>query len=135
MMPMPKQNQIAILFTLLIASILMALGLYMLTLPDIVLFRQWPYYILPRSEMLVTAAILLGVFCKPASHYLLWISHKIYRIVAALVVFALVGADGLLHLFSIPHVEGWWLPLASSLIAASGISAWVEKYKQRRSHE
>ncbi len=56
-------------------------------------------------------------------------------LIAALMIFALIGADGLLHVFSIPHVEGWWLSLASSLIAASGISAWLEKYKKPHSHE
>lgn len=135
MMLMPKQTRIVLLLTLFIALMLMTLGLHIMTLPDITRFRQWPYYILPRGEVLIVAAILLVVFCKPASHYLLWISQKIYRALAALLVFALIGADGLLHVFSIPHVEGWWLPLASSLIAASGVSAWVEKYKKRHSHE
>ncbi len=132
---MLKQNQIALLVTLLVALILVGLGLYMLTLPDIVRFRQWPYYVLPRGEAIVVIGGLLALLCEQAAIYLLWISHKIYRVIAALLVFALMGADGLLHVFSIPHVEGWWLPLASSLVAASGISAWVENYKKRHSHE
>lgn len=132
---MSKKHRIALLLTLLFALMLMTLGLYMLTLADIVRFRQWPYYMLPRGEIIITVGIALAVFCKQVSHYLLWLGNKLYRVIAALMIFALIGADGLLHVFSIPHVEGWWLSLASSLIAASGISAWVEKYKKRHSHE
>lgn len=132
---MPKKNQFALIFTLVMALMVAVFGLYMLTLPDITRFRQWPYYILPRGEVIVAVAILLVVFCRKVSRHLLWIGHKIYRVIAALLIFALIGADGLLHVLSIPHMEGWWLPLASSLIAASGVSAWVGKNKKRHGHE
>jgi hypothetical protein len=132
---MSKKHKIALLLTLLLALMLITLGLYILTLADIVRFRQWPYYMLPRGEIVIAVGIALAVFCKQVSHYLLWLGSKLYRVIAALLVVALIGADVLLHLFSIPHVEGWWLSLASSLIAASGISAWVETVKKRHSHE
>lgn len=101
------------------------------------------HHTLPAVAILYTAtwrgadcsgSIACGV-CRQAARYLLWISNKIYRVISALLVFALIGADGLLHVFNIPHIEGWWLPLASSLIAASGVNALVEKYKRRHSHE
>lgn len=106
---------------------LAALGLYMLTLPDIALFRQWPYRMLPRAEIVIALAVALGCFSRHAAHYVLWLGLKLYRIAAALMVLALMGAEGLLHVFSIPHVEGWWISLAGSLIAASGIGAWLKK--------
>ena len=132
---MTKQHKITLLLTLLLALMLITLGLYILTLADIVRFRQWPYYMLPRGEIIIAVGIALALLCKQVSHYLLWIGNKLYRVIAALLVVALIGADGLLHVFSIPHMEGWWLSLASSLIAASGVSAWVEKVKKRHTHE
>lgn len=132
-MRIPNKNQTLFLLILFVAFTVMGVGFYMLTLPDIARFRQWPYYMLPRGEVLIATATLLALFCKQAALYILWLSNKVYRVVAALSVIALIGVDGLLHVFSIPHVEGWWLPLASSLIAASGISAWIEKYRKGRS--
>ncbi len=80
---MSKQHKIALLLTLFLALMLLALGLYMLTLTDIVRFRQWPYYMLPRGEIIIVVGILLAVFCKQVSHYLLWLGNKLYRVIAA----------------------------------------------------
>ncbi len=44
---------------------------------------------------------------------------------------AALGAETLMHLLNIPHVEGWWIPIASGSTAVTGISSWFRtKYRK-----
>ena len=53
-----------------------------------------------------------------------------------LMVSVALGAETLMHLLSIPHMEGWWLPIASGSSALTGIGAWVRrKYRKNKSKD
>lgn len=118
---------------------LLVLGLYMLSLPDITLFRVWPYYLLPKPEILLGVAVLLAWFRVHAANALIWLGMKAHRWLSTLLMVGVMSADGLLHLFSIPHIEGWWLPLLGSGVAASAINALLHTHKNKpdslHSHE
>ena len=73
---------------------------------------------------------MFKVVFQRISKYVIWAYKKLYQMIAALLVFVLIGADGLMHAFGIPHVEGWWITLAGGLIAASGIGVWLKKQKK-----
>ncbi len=108
---------------------LFALGLYMAFLPAITLFRVWPYYLLPPPEMVMALGVLVALFHKHAAHGLLWIAAKLHRIFSSLFLIMALGADGLLHVLSIPHMEGWWLSLLGSSALITALSVWVQKNK------
>jgi hypothetical protein len=112
-----------------LAACLFALGLYMAYLPAITLFRVWPYYLLPPPEVVMALGILIALFHKYAALGLLWIAAKLHRIFSSLILIVALGADGLLHVLSIPHMEGWWLSLLGSSALITALSVWVQKHK------
>jgi hypothetical protein len=124
-----SQQQWGIGAALGLAVSLFALGLYMTFLPAITLFRVWPYYLLPPPEVVMVLGILVALFHKHAALGLLWIAAKLHRIFSSLFLIMALGADGLLHVLSIPHMEGWWLSLLGSSVLISALSVWVQKNK------
>ena len=118
---------------LAVALLLLAMlwwGLHLAFLP--------PIYRIARPDALVEGYVLLGLslvlllFFRSAVHRLLWMAQEMHRIVSALLVMAALGVDGLMHAFSIPHMEGWWLPLLGSGALASAIAGWLQKFRARR---
>lgn len=124
-----SQQQFAMSAALGLAVSLFALGFYMAFLPAITLFRVWPYYLLPPPEVMMVMGIIVALFHKCASLGLLWIAAKLHRIFLSLILIFALGADGLLHVLSIPHIEGWWLSLLGSSALITALSVWVQKYK------
>jgi hypothetical protein len=129
---MPQSVNKPILFLLLLAFFLFGLGCYSMTLPNITRFMQWPFYMIPRGEILILASFLLVLFCGQCANFILFVSRKLSHLLAFLLVFMLIGADGIFHMLSIPHIEGWWLPLASALLTGNGIIQWLKKYKNSK---
>jgi hypothetical protein len=132
---MKSPRKLATLMVAILTAGLLVLGVQMLTLPKITLFSHWPYYMLPKGPIVLILSVLLAWFHKPAAHFLIWLGRKIHRWLSMLLVIAALGADGLLHLFSIPHVEGWWLPLLGSGAAATAIHALLHKHKNEPSQQ
>lgn len=109
-------------------------GMQLLTIPKIFMLAQRPYpFFEYQGPFLMALAILLAWFREWAAQKLLWLCLEIHRLASALAMAALVGAEGFMHAFSIPHVEGWWIPLLSGGIAAT-IGAWMHQSK-KKSHE
>jgi hypothetical protein len=128
---MKSSRKLATFMVAILTAGLFVLGVQMLTLPKITLFSHWPYYMLPKGPIILILSVLLAWFHKPAARFLMWLGRKIHRWLSMLLMVAALGADGLLHLFSIPHVEGWWLPLLGSSAAASAIHALLHTHKNK----
>lgn len=121
---------------LVLAASLLAFGLYMSSLPPITLFRQWPYYLLPEPKIVMGLGVIIAILHHWAAQALLWIAAKLHRIFSSLFLLLALGADGLLHIFSIPHMEGWWLSLVGgSVVISAAYTAWLTKWKSRHNHE
>lgn len=129
-----SKEKLALIFIYLLAGGLCLLGIHMASLSAISLFRQWPYYLLPEPKTLWFLAVLLVWLRNKAASYLLWIAAKLHRTISLLLLVAALGADGLLHIFSIPHMEGWWVSLIGSSAALSAVHIWIQKQRGRH-HE
>lgn len=112
-----------------LAVCLFALGLHMVSLPAIMLFRVWPYYLLPPPLVVMALGIIIALLHRYAALGLLWIAAKLHRIFSSLILILALGVDGLLHMLSIPHIEGWWLSLVGGSAIMTAFSVWCEKHK------
>lgn len=96
-----------------------------------------PIYRIARPDALLEGYVLLGLslvlafFFRSAVERLIWLAQEMHRIISALLVMAALGIDGLMHAFSIPHMEGWWLPLLGSGALATAIVGWLKKFRER----
>ena len=77
------------------------------------------------------AACVLLCFFRAATQRIVWLAQEMHRIVSTLLLMAALGIDGLMHAFSIPHLEGWWLPVLGSGALASAITGWLQKLRRR----
>ena len=113
---------------------LLYLGFQMLSVPKIFLLVQRPYPILAyEGPILVAMAVGLAWFREWLAHRLVWIFMEIHRLISALLIMAVVGAEGFMHAFNIPHLEGWWIPLVGGGAAATAITSWLRKWKKKSS--
>jgi hypothetical protein len=109
-------------------------GVQFLTIPKIFMLAQRPYLFFEyQGPFLIALAILLAWFREWAAHKLMWVCLEVHRLASALAMAAVIGAEGFMHIFSIPHIEGWWIPLVSGG-TATAVSAWIHKRK-KKSHE
>lgn len=86
-----------------------------------------PYY----GHTLMILAIALAWFHQWAAHFLRWLGGTLHRLLSSLLVIGALGLDATMHLFSIPHLEGWWLPLLSGS-AIAGIGTWLHRHISKR---
>lgn len=82
------------------------------------------------GELFIVLGALLAWFHEAAAIKLIWIGAKAYRLASGLAVAAVVGTEGLMHIFSVPHPEGWWMPIMSGGAAAT-VGLWLKKWKRR----
>lgn len=59
---------------------------------------------------------------------------QVQRWLSALAMLAVVWAEATMHLFNIPHMEGWWVPLLGGGFI-SGVVGWVKGYRTRIKHK
>jgi hypothetical protein len=110
---------------------LFALSLHMLQLPNIALFNHWFYSVLPPAELMLCFVVALAWFRAAAAQLLLRATLKITHGLSALIVVLAMSSEGFMHALSIPHVEGWWLPLIGSGALATYLSVWFYKNNHR----
>ncbi len=115
-------------FALLIVALIWW-GLHLIFLPPI--YQLARPEILYEGYVLLAAALLLLVFYRRLVKRFSWLMEELHRAVSALLVMTALSIDGLMHAFSIPHMEGWWLPLLGSGALASAISGWVYRLRRR----
>ncbi len=82
---------------------------------------HFPY----QAQLFFALALLLVCFYRRAVQGVLWVCREVYRLLSMALLFVALMIEGGLHLFHIPHVEGWWIPLIGGGAAASGAGAWA----------
>lgn len=110
----------------LTASGLLWWGVTLLSMPPVYRLARMNNPMLHyQAYVLITLALLLGLFHRPAVKVLLWLSGEIHRLASIAMMFSVVVIDGSMHLFNIPHMEGWWLPLFGGSAVISSFGAWL----------
>ena len=46
---------------------------------------------------------------------------------SAIIVSLALGADTLMHVLNVPHIEGWWIPVVSGSSAFAGLRVWFRR--------
>lgn len=84
-----------------------------------------------QGHMLIMLAVLLAWFHRWAAGALLWLCGEVRRWASALMMLGVVMIDGSMHLLSIPHMEGWWLPIFGGSALLTGMSAWLHQWRKK----
>jgi len=116
-----KIHTLALALVALAIAGFLYLGLQILTAPKVFLLAR-PLFAYEGPVLVVLAAVLAW-FREWAARKLVWLFMEIHRLISTLVMAAVIGAEGFMHAFSIPHIEGWWIPLVSGGAAAT-LGAW-----------
>ena len=128
---LPNLVRISVYF---ISAMLTYSGIKLLLLPPIYQFARsqstWLYY---EGYLFMGLAVVLVLCRRWLIEKLLWLSQEIHRIVSTLLMAGVIGMDVMMHIFSIPHMEGWWLPLFSGA-TVSAISGLVHKVWRTRAN-
>jgi hypothetical protein len=118
-----------------ISAIILALvwwGIAWLDVPPIYrLARLNNPILLYQGHILIMLAVVLAWFHRWAANKLLWLAREIHRWVSALMLMAAIVIDSSMHLLSIPHMEGWWLPLLGGSAFMTGITAWFYQWRKK----
>jgi hypothetical protein len=116
---------------LLVATLLWS-GLAWLDIPPIYRLARGHYpFFFYQGHLLIVSAALLAWFHGAAAHGIVWIAQKLHRVASAVMVMGFLAIDGGMHLFSIPHIEGWWLPVVSGGAFLTALTAWVQRTRNK----
>ena len=53
------------------------------------------------------------------------LGSRAHRWLSLFLMFMLMSVDGLMHVFNVPHMEGWWVPVVGSSAAMVVTGKWV----------
>lgn len=70
-----------------------------------------------KGHLLILLAIILAFKHQLLENKLIWVADKIHRAISAIAVLGIIGIEGIMHILSMPHIEGWWV----SIIASSSL--------------
>ena len=84
-----------------------------------------------QGYLLIAVAILLLCFHRLAIKKIMWIYQEVHRWMSALMMMGVVMIDSSMHLLSIPHMEGWWLPIFGGSAFITGMSAWLHQWRKK----
>lgn len=84
-----------------------------------------------QGHVLIALAVMLACFHRWVAKKLLWIAQELHRVVSALLMVSVIGIDAMMHVFSIPHMEGWWLPLFGGSAVISSLGAWLHQWQKK----
>jgi len=125
----------ALLLVALVAGILLWWGVEQLFIPPMYkLARMHNPFLYYEGYILIALSLTIACFHRWAARKLVWAAQEIHRWVSALLMVGVIGIDAMMHVFSIPHMEGWWLPLFGGSAAASVITGWLQRFKHRHSN-
>ena len=106
-------------------------GLTILLLPPIYQLARTQNLLLHyEGHLLVALALVLVLSHRWAVAKILWISQEIHRWISALLMCGVIGIDAMMHVFNIPHMEGWWLPIFGGSAMTSVIAGWLRKLRK-----
>lgn len=84
-----------------------------------------------QGPILIALAVAVAWFHCSTANALLWVCGEVRRWASALMVMGVVIIDGSMHLLSIPHMEGWWLPIFGGSAFITGMSAWLHQWRKK----
>jgi hypothetical protein len=122
----------ALLLVSIAIIVLLWWGVQWLDIPPI--YRQvLLHYPLLRYQgyILVACAVLLAWFHSWAAMKILWICEKLHRWLSALMMLGAIWIEATMHIFNIPHIEGWYMPIVGGSAFASAITVWIQKWKKK----
>lgn len=118
--------------TALLVALLVWWGLKWLDVPPVYrLARVSNPLFFYQGHILITLAVLLAWFHRWAANALLWLCGEVRRWASALMMMGVVIIDGSMHLLSIPHMEGWWLPILGGSAFITGMSVWLHQWRKK----
>ena len=120
----------ALALVLLIAALIGAYGVRLCLLPPI--YQATGLYAAYEGPVLVMLALAMLVLARRLATRLLLLVHELHRLLSALLVMAALAIDGLMHLFNIPHMEGWWIPVVGSGAVLGSVMPWLRQWRKHR---
>ncbi len=87
-----------------------------LTTPKVLMFGQKPSMFKSLlGPLLLVASVAVAWFRHEVEAVFVWVASKTQRLLVAIGSAALIAIEFLLHIFSVPHIEGWWMMLLSAI--------------------
>ena len=112
----------------LMVAVLLVSALRWLDMPPLYrMVRAHDGLLFYQGHFLLVLVLVLAWFHAFAEQCILWLGAKLRRWATALLMSALLLADGGMHLLNIPHMEGWWLPLMGGSAVLGGIVTWLRQ--------
>jgi amino acid transporter len=97
------------------------LGISFLNIPLVYKLTTNNPLILYKGYLLIALSLVLVWKYKWLENKLVWAVEKVHRALSSILIIIALGIDGLMHIFNIPHMEGWWI----SIIAGSTFLTWL----------
>lgn len=112
-------------YIVLISLILCLLWLGVLWIVPPVYRLTHSFVMLYRGYGAFGVAALLACFHRQAARGMIWISLQIHRWLSAMAMLGVLWVEAAMHMFNIPHMEGWWLPVVGGSFISSTV-AWIK---------
>ena len=101
--------------------VIFILGISFLNIPLVYKLTTNNPLILYKGYLLIALSMALAWKHRWLESKLAWAVEKIHRTLSTILIILALGIDGLMHIFNIPHIEGWWI----SIIAGSSFLTWL----------
>lgn len=129
---MSRSYRLAVLAVALIIALLLWWGLELLFIPPIYKLARMPHPLLYyEGHIAIALAVLMAWFHSRLALGILWLCAALHRAASALLVAGAIGIDAGMHVFSIPHPEGWWISVLGGSAFASGLFSWLERLRRK----
>ena len=116
----------------LLDGLLLWLGLQFMFIPPIFkMARIHSPFLYYQGHILIALAVLLAWFRDWAISRLIWCLQEMHRWISGLLMAGVIGIEGFLHLFNIPHMEGWWLSMLGGSAFFGATASWLHKWKKK----
>lgn len=101
--------------------VIFILGISFLNIPLVYKLTTNNPLILYKGYLLIVLSLALAWKHRWLESKLTWAVEKIHRALSTILIILALGIDGLMHIFNIPHMEGWWI----TIIAGSSFLTWL----------
>ncbi len=129
---MIKPTLLSLCAVALLTAVLLWWGMQWLDMPPIYrLARAHSFLLRYQGHIIIASAVLLAWFRQRAALSLDWLAGKLHRWLSALILLSALWMDAAMHIFSIPHIEGWWLPLCGGSAFISGLAAFFPRLRKK----